>query len=112
MTTGFFHKELASGRWFTLSLVEQLAHIGSEVHRAISWHQKGDVLLRDRALYRALELFDLTVADPRWRYRLKEILRTRESVCDLFYGNNSYNTSFACMEKYFFQFACAVQIKR
>jgi len=67
---------------------------------------------RDMALDRALELFNLTVSDARWRHRLKEILRTRECVCDLFYGGNTYNTSFASLEKYFFQFACAVQIKR
>jgi len=33
------HAELAAGRWFDLSLVEQLAHIGSEVDRAIrAWN--------------------------------------------------------------------------
>ncbi|TSC78477.1 MAG: hypothetical protein G01um101429_750, partial [Parcubacteria group bacterium Gr01-1014_29] len=30
----FIHKELAEGRWFQLSLMEQLGNIGSEVGRA------------------------------------------------------------------------------
>jgi len=29
------HKQLASGRWFKLSLVEQLANVGSDVERTI-----------------------------------------------------------------------------
>jgi len=28
------HKELAAGKWFKLSLAEQMANIGSEVSRA------------------------------------------------------------------------------
>ena len=35
MNSGFQHQSLAEGRWFTLSLAEQLANIGSEVSRAI-----------------------------------------------------------------------------
>lgn len=44
-----------------------------------------------------LELLDLTIEDPRWRGtgRLKELLRLREVLCDLFYGDNVYNTTFA-----------------
>ena len=30
----------------------------------------------------ALELLDLTLADPRWRGRLREISRARELLCD------------------------------
>ena len=29
------HQELAAGRWFRLSLVEQLANVGSEIERAM-----------------------------------------------------------------------------
>lgn len=31
------HAELAAGRWRTVSLMEQLGNIGSEVERAIKW---------------------------------------------------------------------------
>jgi hypothetical protein len=32
----FVHKELAAGRWQTLSFMEQMANIGSEVERPSS----------------------------------------------------------------------------
>ena len=35
-----FHQSLASGRWQQLSFVEQMANIGSEVERALSWKEK------------------------------------------------------------------------
>ena len=34
------HKQLASGRWRELSLVEQMANVGAEVGRAINWQRK------------------------------------------------------------------------
>lgn len=107
-----FHKELAQGRWHTLTLTQQLGNIGSEVGRAISWHKKGESSHQDRALERALELFDLTLADPRWRSRLKEIARAREIVCDLFYGANVYGISFEELDRYFLQFAYAARRTR
>ncbi len=73
------HPELAAGRWRALTLAEQLAHVGSEVDRAIvAW--EGDRPDRfDKALARALELFDLTAGDDRWRgHCRREILRLRE----------------------------------
>lgn len=36
----FQHQNAASGRWFIFSLIEQMANIGSEVIRAISWRNK------------------------------------------------------------------------
>src|SRR2546429_5905943 len=60
------HVGLAAGRWAALSLVEQLANVGAEVDRAVAaWEaQRPDRF--DRALARALELFDLTAGDGRW----------------------------------------------
>jgi hypothetical protein len=76
------HKTLGDGRWFTLSLVEQLANVGSEVERAIVWRSRGDGERFEKAFERMLELIDLTAADPRWRAarRLKEIRRLRDVV--------------------------------
>ena len=55
-----------SKKWFQLSLSEQMANIGSEVIRAVKWHNKGEKEHKEKALERALELFDLTLSDPRW----------------------------------------------
>ncbi|MEW6202096.1 MAG: hypothetical protein AB1546_08985 [bacterium] len=106
------HKTLAEGRWFTLTLAEQLANIGSEVERAISWHKKGDKEQSDKAVERALELVDLTIEDKRWKGRLKEILRMREILCDTFFGDNIYDTSFEFLQKYFLYFGILARAGR
>ena len=111
-TQNFLHKELAKGRWFELTLFEQLGNIGSEVGRSINWRKKGDAKRSEGALFRALDLFDLTIADPRLKFRLKEILRAREVVCDHLAGDNEYSSTDESLEKYFMQFALAARKNR
>jgi len=106
----FQHKSLAEGRWQTLSLAEQLGNIGGEVNRAI--RSRGDQKRFDNAVTRALELFDLTIGDPRWRKRLKEITRAREFFCDAIYGEGIYGTSLEDLNRYFLYFAYAARAKR
>lgn len=98
-----FHKELAQGRWFTFSLAEQLANIGSEVGRAALWQDKNKEHF-DNAVMRALELFDLTLSDTRWKGRLKEIARAREIFCDAVLGGQQYKSTLKSFEQYFFPF--------
>jgi len=108
---GAIHKNLAAGRWLELSLCEQMGNIGSEVGRAAKWHQRGVMEARNKALDRAFELLDLTVADKRWygQGKLKEICRAREVLADVYYGDNQYNDSPEKMEKYFYQYALAAR---
>ena len=110
-----FHQKLAqNGRWFALSLMEQLGHVGSEVDRALHAKARGDIETARRAIDRGLELIDITVADPRWRGmgRVGEILRAREVLCDLFYGSNEYRTDEKSLQQYFLEFACAARKDR
>jgi len=101
------HKELAKKKWFQLSLCEQLGNIGSEVNRALHWKEKDRNNFED-AIRRALELFDLTLKDPRWKKRLKEIARARELFCDAITGGKEYNSSLKDLDRYFFCYAfCA-----
>ena len=102
------HKKLAAGKWSNLSLVEQLANIGSEVSRAHKWQGKDENIFWG-AIERALELFDLTLEDQRWRGRLREIARTREIFCDAVFGGKEYKSSFESLEQYFFQYAMATR---
>jgi len=104
------HSELASGRWFELTLLEQLGNIGSEISRAARWRGRDETLFMG-AVERALELFDLTLGDPRWRGRLKEICRVREIFCDIVFGLNSYSTTLEDLDRYFTQFAVAARNK-
>lgn len=100
------HRDLASGRWETLSPVEQLGNLGSEVDRTIRARQRADREAFDRALDRALELFDLTLADSRWSTsRRRELARAREEFCGLFFGGGEVSFEAGRVSAYFMQFA-------
>jgi hypothetical protein len=101
------HQGLAAGRWQKLSLCEQMGNIGSEVSRALRWRDK-DKKLYEGAVTRALELFDFTLEDPRWRGRLYEISRAREVFLDAVFGGQEYKSTLADLDKYFLHFGfCA-----
>jgi len=104
----FQHTTLAKGRWQKLSLVEQMGNIGSEIGRAIKWQNKNEELFWN-AIERGFELLDLTIADPRWRKRLKELTRVREFLNDAILGEKEYGSVLKDFEEYFFQFAFAAQ---
>jgi hypothetical protein len=105
------HRELAAGRWWELSIAEQLGNVGSEVGRAIRWSSRNPELARS-AFERALELFDLTLGDTRHRCsvaRLREIARAREVVADFLAGPNQYSTTAASLQKHFDAYAIAAR---
>jgi hypothetical protein len=107
------HADLAAGRWQTLTLAEQLGNIGSEIERAIRARDRDDAGRFTGGLDRALELFDLTLADPRWRgRRLREIARAREVTCDFLVGDNDYRSTADSLASYFLQFALAARRSR
>jgi hypothetical protein len=110
MTT--FHAGLTAEHWQEFSLVEQLANVGSEVERAMKWAQKGQPEQSTNALYRGLELIDLTIADPRHRERLKELCRMREVLLDYFIGPNQHGSSDEAWHRYFNYFTMAAAYER
>jgi hypothetical protein len=101
------HQDLAAGRWFDLPLVEQLAHVGSEVERTMRWRHKGNSEYARRAFERALELLDLTIADVKHRSRLRELTRLREVLADYFWFDNRYGSTDDSWHRYFHAFAHA-----
>lgn len=104
------HKNLAQGRWFELSLMEQMANIGSEVERAIAWKNKNNIDYSQKAFERALELLWLTIADEKNKKRLKELTRLREALNDYFFFANEYSSSDQLWQKYFYPFNYAVRL--
>lgn len=105
------HRELAAGRWFEMPLVEQMANVGSEIERTISWrgrNQKNSTT----AFERGLELLDLTIADPRHRGRLRELTRVREALVDSFVFDNHYGSTDESWRRYFHAFTYAVALRR
>jgi len=101
------HVGLAAGRWQELTLLEQLANIGSEVGRATRARSLGNEQRFANALDRCLELFDLTLADDRWHHRRREIARAREIVCDFLVGDNDARSTAESLDAYFLPFAVA-----
>ena len=106
------HPTLAAGRGYELTLMEQLGNIGSEAGRATRAKALGNEQRLAGALDRALELFDLTLADARWRGRLKEIARAREVDCDFLVGDNEYGSTAESLDRCFLPFAMAARRDR
>ena len=105
------HKELAAGKWFKYSLVEQLANVGVDIERCIKWKNQGDLQASKAAFERALDLLYITVEDAKNKHRLREVLRMREALIDHFVYDNEYNTTDEQWQKYFYQlnYAAAMQ---
>lgn len=106
------HKDAAAGRWYEMTLCEQMGNIGSEVGRAHNWQKKDNIIQRDRALDRAFDLLDITLDDARWRVypgRLREICLARELLADTFWGKREHGDTPQGLEKYFYQFALAAR---
>lgn len=102
------HKQLSTGRWFSLSFFEQMANIGSEVERAISWKNRNDDY-SNKAINRALELLFLSIDDKKNTSKLKELTRVYEGIGDYFYGNNIFKSNDSLWQKYFYNFAFAAR---
>ncbi|MDP3785081.1 MAG: hypothetical protein Q8R12_03330 [bacterium] len=106
------HQDAAAGRWFKFSPMEQMANIGTEVGRAKRWQNKDEKLF-EGAVARALELFDLTLGDPRWQGgRLREIAQVREIFSNAVLGGKEYKSSLEDLDRYFYPFAYAAGNKR
>src|SRR3990172_395208 len=96
------HAKLQKGGWQKLKLIEQLANVGSEVERAIRWKNKNNAQYSRLAFFRALELLDFSLSDPKNVDRLLEIARLREVLVDYFVGENTYASSDEIWHRYFY----------
>jgi hypothetical protein len=103
-----YHKDLQK-RWSRFSIFEQMANIGAEVGRAISWRNKKNQEMSKNAVYRALELIDFTIEDGKNKNSLKETIRMRELIADYFFGENIYHSTDKLWDKYFYSFNLAAR---
>jgi len=115
MTKDLRHLELARPTWRKFSLIEQMANIGSEVSRTLK--NQGDPSRYWGAIARAMDLFYLTIEDPRWQGRewrgsRKEILRVRELFAAASLGSDEFKTSLADLDRYFDCFALLARANR
>lgn len=99
------HKGLSEARWFSFSLMDQLANVGTDIERAVNWRRRGEFDDCEKALQRGLELLHFTIADPKNRKRRKELFRVKEALLDYFYGDNQYGYTDEAWQQYFFCYA-------
>ena len=97
-------------RWNTLSLVQQLGNVSSEVGRAINAQRAGKTKRAEGAFDRALDLLDATIDGlvAQGSPRLKEVLRAREAFVALFY-DDAFESDADAVERYFNWFALAAR---
>ena len=99
------HSDTLIQTWSQLTLPQQLGNVGSEVSRMINWRGKDDAIA-ERAFERMLELLDLTLANLRSEYRLREIARTREWLVESWLSDTlAGDAELGKLNKYFLQFA-------
>lgn len=96
-----FHPDLTPEKWHSYTLEFQMANIGSEIERAIKWKHKTNESLAQSANFRCLELYDLTIDDPKHLKHLTEITRARELWLDFFIGSNQYQQTDKQWQNYF-----------
>jgi hypothetical protein len=94
------HKNLSKGGWQEKSYLEQMANVGSEVYRAISWKTK-NAQYSKMAFIRSLELFDLTKQSKLTSPQYRELTRMREIWVDFYCYKNKYNSTEDSINKYF-----------
>ncbi len=92
-----WHTLMESEKWNRFPAERQILMIGSEFARAKN-------LLRDnvtdevmQCYERALELLDLCAMDPKWRPRVKELLRFREMLGELYLNVSKDDPGFMMM---------------
>lgn len=98
-------------RWARLTLYEQLGNIGSEVGRALAAKRRGDQKSSLAALYRGLDLFDITASiwsRQQKTLRTRELLRAREQFAEAIITEKDDPR----LEDYFMYFALAARAGR
>lgn len=79
-------------RWQKFNKREQILMIGSEFLRAKTWQGK-DKEKFTSALWRALELIDLTLSDSKWEKDSRVLLGLREEVANFYSAERTDDVS-------------------
>ncbi len=97
---------MSKDRWEQMSISEQMMNIGGELERAIAWKNKNDPEKMNNYLEKVRQWMGLTMADPKNRGRLGELVLAQEEYED-FFGENHWNNSADTIMKYWDSFLSA-----
>ncbi len=102
--------EVDRDEWARRSIFDQMGNIGSEVGRAIAAHRRGNAKREAKAVDRAFDLFDATIAClvQQRSPRAREVLVARDEFAKLFFGD-SFDRDADALERYFAAFAVAAR---
>ncbi len=92
-------------RWQKFNFYQQMGNIASELSRIIYFQKKKDTKHMDAALWRLIELVDLTIDDKKNIRKLRELCRFKEVLSDLYCKTNVYNISYESLLNYSLNFA-------
>ncbi|MCM1295747.1 MAG: hypothetical protein NC311_09420 [Muribaculaceae bacterium] len=87
--------------WFAMPIGVQISNVGSEVHRAIRWKNRGDEQKRNGFCLKAIEFLELMKKDPKNQYRKGELDCCINELQDYLMGENVYNTTEEQLTKYY-----------
>lgn len=76
-----------------MSYEMQISNVGSEIHRAIRWRDKGDEDGKAEFCKVAIQFLKIIKEDPKNKQREKELDFRIAELEDYFLGENKYNTS-------------------
>ena len=88
-------------RWFAMPVSLQISNIGSEVARAIKYKDRDDNEKAARFCQKAIDLWTLTMEDPKNGHRKGEFSFAVEELQDYFLGENKYGTDNLMLSKYY-----------
>jgi hypothetical protein len=78
------HANLNPEKWAGYTKTHQVLMISNELNRAVNCLKSKHYQDAEKCYERAIELTDLTIEDRRWDNGLKELLRFREGLSELF----------------------------
>ena len=91
---------MEESKWLNLTKAQQIGNIGSEIARAAYWENHNDLINRNKALERSLDLLDLTLNDRRWKVGIKEIARFREVVGAKYCNDDFFDITLKELEEF------------
>lgn len=86
-------EEWKHNRWFILLYEIQISNVGSEVHRAIRWKNKGDNIKKKNITNKAIEFLQYMIEDPSNKDKIEEIEFRITQLIDYFMGENYLDTT-------------------
>ena len=78
---------------FKMSFEMQISNVGSEVHRAIRWRDRGDEKGKIEFCKKAIEFLEIIKKDPKNEHREEELDFRIGELEDYFLGDNTLDTT-------------------